>query len=97
MENEFLAKFREMIINDYGVKIRSIISRGPQAQAILERVHQRIGNILCTFIVQNIVMGDKNLWDIILVSTMFIIRATVHTNAQYTPAQLVFGHNSITN
>ena len=48
-ENEFLAKFREMIINDYGIMVKSIISRSPQANTLLEGVHQTIGNILCTF------------------------------------------------
>ena len=28
---------------------------------------------------------------------MFALRATVHTNMQYTPAQLIFGRNSIIN
>ena len=37
--NEFLAKFREMIINDYGITVKPITSRNPQANAILERVH----------------------------------------------------------
>ena len=37
--NEFLAEFREMIINDYGITVKPITSRNPQANAILERVH----------------------------------------------------------
>ena len=28
---------------------------------------------------------------------MFTLRAAVHTNMQYTPAQLIFGRNSIIN
>ena len=95
--NEFLAEFREMIINDYGITVKPITSRNPQANAILERVHQTIGNILRTFKVQNIVLDDKNPWDGILTSTMFALRATVHTTTQYTPAQLIFGRDSIIN
>ena len=34
--NEFLAEFREMIINDYGITVKPITSRNPQANAILE-------------------------------------------------------------
>ena len=30
--NEFLTKFREMIINDYSIKVRLILSRNPQAK-----------------------------------------------------------------
>ena len=85
--NEFLAKFREMIINYYSITVKPITSRNPQANAILEQVHQTIGNILRTFKVQNMVLDDKNSWDRILASTMFALRATVHTTTQYTPAQ----------
>ena len=42
-------------------------------------------------------LRDENPWDGILASTMFTIRATVHTTMQYTMAQLVFGRNSILN
>ena len=61
--NEFLAVFREMIINDCGLTVKPISSRKPQANAILERVHQTIGNILCTFKVLNMVLDDENLWE----------------------------------
>ena len=61
--NEFLAEFREMIINDYGRTVKPITSRNPQANAILEQVHQNIGNILRTFKVQNMVLDDENTWD----------------------------------
>ena len=47
--NDFLAEFREIIINDYGKMVKRITSRNPQANAILERVYQTIGNILLTF------------------------------------------------
>ena len=58
-------------------------------------MHQTIGNILRTFKLQNMVLDDENPWDGILASTMFALRATVHTNTQYTPAQLIFGRDSI--
>ena len=97
MENEFLAEFREMIINDYNIMVKSITSRNPQANAIQERVHQTIGDILRTFKVQNMILDDKNPWDGILASTMFALRATVHTTTHYTPVQLIYGHDSIIN
>ena len=76
--NGFLAELREMIINDYGIIVNPITSRNPQANVILERVHQTIGNILHTFKVQNMVLDDKNARDNILASTMFNLRAAVH-------------------
>ena len=63
----------------------------------MEKVHHTIGNILRTFKVQNMVLDDKNPWDSILASTMFVLRATLHTTTQYTPAQLIFGRDSIIN
>ena len=95
--NEFLALFRAMIINDCSITVKPITSTNPQANAILERVHQTIGNILSTFKVQNMVLDDKNPWDGILATTVFAVRATVHTTTQYTPAQLIFGRDSIRN
>ena len=66
-----------MIINYYSIiKVRPITSRNPQANAILERVHQTIGNILRTSKVQNMVLDDENSWVGI---TMIALTATVHT------------------
>ena len=58
--NEFLAEFREMIINDYSIMVKLITSMNPQRNAILERVNQTNGNILRTFKVQNMVLEDEN-------------------------------------
>ena len=84
-----------MIINEWGIMVKPITSRNPQTNATLERVHQTIGNILHIFKVQNMVFDDKNLWDGILASTLFTLRVIVHTTTQYTPAQLIFGRDSI--
>ena len=40
---------------------------------------------------------NENTWDGILASTMFVLRASVHTTTQYTPAQLMFRLDSILN
>ena len=95
--NEFLAKLRDMITNDYGIMVKPITFSNPQADAILERVHQTIGNIPRTFKAQNMVLDVENPWDGILASAMFAIRATVNTTTQYTPAQLIIGCDSIIN
>ena len=47
---EFLAEFKTMMANDYGIPCNSISVRNPQANAIVERVHQTIGNIMRTVI-----------------------------------------------
>ena len=40
-------------------------------------------------------LDNENPLDGILASVIFALRATVHTKTQYTPAQLVFGQDSI--
>jgi transposase InsO family protein len=95
--NEFLAEFRTLIDEDYGIELKHITTRNPQANAILERVHQTIGNIIRTMNIQQMVLDDENPWDGILASTMFALRATVHTTTQFTPTQLVFGRDAILN
>ena len=51
---DFLAKFRDMIANDYRIMVRPITSKGLQANSILERMHQMVRNILRTFKAQDI-------------------------------------------
>ena len=86
-----------MIQPDYDIAVKHITSRNSQANSILERVHQTIGNIIRTFKVEDMVLDDENPLDEILASTMFTLRAMVHTKTQHTTGQLVFGRDSILN
>ena len=92
---EFMAGFAKMCHNDYGLKRKPITTRNPQSNAIIERIHQTIGNIIRTFDVSNIVNNDP--WLGILAATMFSVRATYHTTLQASPMQLVFGQDAILN
>ena len=64
------------------------MTRNPQSNAIIKRIHKTIGNIIRIFDVSNIVNNDS--WSGILAATMFAIRATYHTTLQASPMQLVF-------
>ena len=92
---EFMAEFSEMLVTDYGIKKKPITKRNPQANAIVERVHQTIGNMIRTFQVQYLDEDDP--WAGILSAVAFAVRATVHTTTQATPMQLVFGRDAILN
>jgi hypothetical protein len=92
---EFMAEFAEMIENDYGIKRKGITVRNPQANAIIERIHQTIGNMIRTFQKDN--LDEQDPWSGILAATMFATRATYHTTLQATPSQLVFGRDAILN
>ena len=95
--SEFKAEFYSMITTDYNIKPKVITTRNPQANAIIERVHQTIGNILRTFNVNETVLDKDDPWSGILSATAFAIRNTVHTTLASTPAQLVYGRDSILN
>ena len=96
--SEFIGKdFQKMIKEEYGVKKKPITVRNPQANAIVERVHQVIGNIIRTFELQDNYLDEKNPWKGILSATAFAVRSTFHTTLQSTPGQLVFGRDMILN
>jgi hypothetical protein len=96
--SEFIGQdFQKMIKEDYGVKAKPITVRNPQANAIVERVHQVIGNIIRTFELENNYLDDEDPWKGILSATAFAVRSTFHTTLQNTPGQLVFGRDMILN
>ena len=92
---KFMAEFAKMCHNDYGLKSKPITTRNPQSNAIIERIHQTIGNIIRTFDVSNIV--NNNPWSGILAATLFAVRATYHTPLQASRMELVLGRDAILN
>ena len=90
-----MKEFADMIELDFGIKKNVITTRNPQANAIIERVHGTIGNMIRSFEVNK--STDRNPWAAILAAVMFAVRTTVHTTLQATPAQLVFGRDAIMN
>ena len=46
---EFMGEFAKMIEDDYGITRQGTTVRNPQANSILERIHQTLGNIIRTF------------------------------------------------
>ena len=93
--SEFMAEFAQMVTQEYGIKRKPITKRNPQANAILERIHQTLGNIIRTSNKTN--LDDNDPWSGILTAAMFALRSTYHTTTQATPAQLVFGRDAILN
>ena len=51
-----------MIQEDYGIKTKPISTRNPQANAIVERVHQVIANIVRTFELQANYLNEEDPW-----------------------------------
>ena len=90
-----MAGIAKMCQNGYGLKWKPITTSNPQSNAIIERIHQTVGNIVRTFDVSNIVNNDP--WSSILSVTLFAVHTTYHTTIQSSPVQLVFGRDAILN
>jgi transposase InsO family protein len=83
---------------DYGIKSKIITTRNPQANAIVERIHQTIRNMISTFdLYDNNGTNDDDPWSGILAVVMAAVRSTYSTTTQATPMQLVFGRDAIIN
>ena len=91
----FMVEIAKMYQNDYGLKRKPITTSNSQSNAIIERIHQTIVNIIHTFDVSNIVNNDPSSG--ILVAAMFSVRETYHTTLQASPMLLVFGRDLILN
>src|SRR5688500_9689204 len=65
--NEFISKdFTKMSVNDYGIKRKPITVRNPQANAIVERIHQVIANMVRTFELETNYLDEDDPWKGIL-------------------------------
>ena len=95
--SEFMGEFANMIVDDYGITKRPITVRNPQANSMIERIHQTLGNIIRTFELHKDAEATQEAWEGILSAAMFALRATYHTTTQATPMQLVFGRDAILN
>ena len=94
---DFLGEFAEIITQDYHIKRIPITTQNPQANAVLERIHQTIGNSIRTFEVHTNQNLNNDPWKDILSAVMHTVQATVHTTLNATPAQLVFSRDAILN
>ena len=92
-----MTEFRKMVQDDYGVKKKTITKRNPQSNAIVERVHQTIGNMIRSFEVQNMDLDELDTWSGILTTVVFTAIITTHTTTRATLMQLVFGRDTILN
>ena len=90
-------EFKNMCKDDYNIKCKFITTRNPQANAIIERVHQVLGNLIRSYELEDNYMDEKDPWAGILTAAAFALRSTVHTTLKATPGQLVFGRDMMLN
>ena len=87
--------FKQTLEHNYGMTKRTITTRNPQANAILERVHQTTGIIIRTCSFEDLEEDDPQSGS--LSAAAFAIRTTVGTTTEKSPMQLVFGRDAILN
>jgi hypothetical protein len=89
---EFMAEFARMVKNDYGLKLKPITTRN----AIIERVHQTIRNVIRTFNVQPS-NGLQRPVDRNASSYYVCSMSHVPHHTQASPMQLAFERDAILN
>ncbi len=95
---EFAAEVRDTLRRDYGVIRKLITTRNPQANAMVERIHQVIHNMIRTLEIRDSDDLSPDFgWQGILAAIRQAVRSTVHTTTRATPTQLVFGRDAILN
>ena len=87
-----------MLAHDYSIKTKPTAVRNPQANSIVERVHQTISNMIRTFeVYDNDTLDDEEPWTGILTAVMAAVRSTYSLTTQATPSQLVFRRDALFN
>jgi hypothetical protein len=61
----------------------------------VERVHQTLGNMICTYELENFEFGYNDPWSQILADCAWLIHSTGHSILDATPAQIVFGRDML--
>jgi hypothetical protein len=92
--SEFNLNF-EYLCETYGIKRMPTTIKNPQANAILERLHQVLGQMLCTSeldMAKTITPDDVNVF---LDNTAWAICSTYHTVLKASPGAAIFGRGML--
>jgi len=81
----------EHLCDSYGIKRKPTTVRNPQANAILERVHQVIGQMLCTAEIDMAKSVVPDEVDVFIDNTTWAIRSTYHMVLKASPGAAIFG------
>ena len=92
-----MAEVRETIKNEYGITRKVITTRNPQANSIVERVHQVVHNMIRSLDIKDSRDLEPYGWTGVLAAVRQAMRSTVHTTLRATPTQLVFGRDVLLN
>jgi hypothetical protein len=96
--SEFAAEVRKMLNKEYPIKRKLITTRNPQANAVIERIHQVVHNMIRV----QAISGKKDVKETyklegVLAAVRSAVLSVVHTTTRATPTQLVFGRDALLN
>jgi hypothetical protein len=91
--------FRQTLNDDYGIDLKLITTANPQANAVVERIHQVIGNMLRTMSLEDMYLlpPPYDPFAGVIAAIGYALRSSWHTTMQATPGQLVFGRDMALN
>ncbi|KAG6611400.1 Pol Polyprotein [Phytophthora cinnamomi] len=85
--SEFTGEEFQELLRSYGIKAKPITTKNPQANAICERVHLEILNVIRCH--------EGADWKKVIHYAAFAIRASYHSILNASPGQLIFGQDMI--
>jgi len=92
--SEFKKDFAALL-KSYSIKRKPTTIKNPQANAILERVHGVLGDMMRTSNINNQETVDENLIDEFLTDAAWAIRSTHHSVLGASPGQCIFGRDML--
>ena len=85
----------EALCKQYQIKRKPTTSKNPQANAILERVHAVLNDMLRTSGIDDAETLDAHQIDQFIVNAAWAIRSTYHTVLKATPGEAIFGRDML--
>jgi hypothetical protein len=92
--SEFKLHFQSLC-NTYGIKRKPASVKNPQVNAILERIHAVLGNMLCTSKLDMAETVKASDIDVFLSISTWTIHSTYHTVLKASPGAAIFGQDML--
>ena len=92
--SEFKKHFKSLC-REYDLNQKPTTVKNPQANRIVERVHQTVNNMIRCFDLNNLDLDPNDPFGDILARIGWAVRSTYHTTLEATPGQLVFGRDML--
>ena len=91
---EFKNVFGQLCEN-FGLTPKPSTPHNPQSNAMIERIHMTLGNMLRSFDLEKQELNEENPFEEFLAAAAWALRSTYHTVLDATPGQLVYGRDML--